>query len=309
MAHFLNKDISAHGFRDVVQSVIHEVIYEQVQFGLDEITDGLISWQDPISHFCAKMAGFKITGLRRYFDTNFYYRLPQITSKPKRREPLLLDEFLYAQGVAGKPLRVVLTGPVTLATHSEGLIKPYDKFSARFDFFKEILADEISTLSSKGASLIQIDEPALLQHPEYFEPLKKALDTFSQKAKPSRLILAVFFSSAFPLIDKLLTLPVDSLNLDLTIDGKKTFDKLLESKTKLAIGFGLFSSRNTRMEAMDPIINQMTQWIEKSEAESCYLTPSSGLEFLPREHVGAKLKLLGRIKQEIQKNLPQSVSL
>src|SRR5204863_694217 len=71
MTHFLNKDISAHAFRDVEQSVIHEAINEQIEAGLDEITDGLISWQDPISHFCAKMNGFKITGLARYFDTNF----------------------------------------------------------------------------------------------------------------------------------------------------------------------------------------------------------------------------------------------
>src|SRR5688572_23029935 len=83
LTHFQNKEISAHALRDVEQSVIQEVVREQISAGLDEVTHGLITWQDPISHFCGNLGGVKIGGLTRFFDTNFYYRLPEITAKPK----------------------------------------------------------------------------------------------------------------------------------------------------------------------------------------------------------------------------------
>jgi methionine synthase II (cobalamin-independent) len=57
MTHWLKKEISAHAFRDVEQSVIQEVIREQIDAGLDEITDGLIGWPDPISFFCQNISG------------------------------------------------------------------------------------------------------------------------------------------------------------------------------------------------------------------------------------------------------------
>ncbi len=309
MSHFLNKDISAHALRDVEQSVIQEVVQEQVQAGMDEITDGLIHWQDPISHLCSKMTGFKITGIKRYFDTNFYFRLPVITSKPKKKTPFLVDEFLYVRGLSTKNVRMVLPGPLTLALHTESTIKPFDKLAARIQFFTDVLADEISALVSKGASSIQIDEPSLLLYPAEFKWFEKAVTQFIKSVKPARLNLAFYFNSPLALLPQLLTLPVDSLNLDLTLDGKKIFEKLIQGNPAKDIGLGCVNARNTRMEAIDPLLNLINNWLDKATSDRCYLTPSCGLEFLPREQAFAKLKLLAKLKQELQNNTVRAESV
>ena len=181
VAFFQNKEISAHAFRDVEQSVIQEIVREQIEAGLDEVTDGLVSWIDPISHLCSKLSGFEMTGLSRYFDSNFYYRVPMIVSKPKRKGPLLLPEYQFAQGISNKPVRVVITGPLTLACHTTSQVPSFNSLASRVAFFSEIIANEIANLADNGASLIQIDEPVITTSPELFPLLKKGMETISKK--------------------------------------------------------------------------------------------------------------------------------
>lgn len=300
LAHFLNKDISAHAFRDVEQSVVHEVILEQSGCGLDEVTDGLIAWQDPISHQCGKIPGIKLTSLKRYFDTNFYYRLP-VLSKPKGKIFPVTDEFRYAQTLVPKPVRAVLTGPLTLATHSEGDSKSFSKPAQRMKFFTELVADQVSDLAGHGAKVIQIDEPSLLQVPQEFPAVQKALQLFKSKSRSARLVLAVYFGSPLALLDKLLSLPIDSLNIDLDKETKPIFEKLNKSSSKMIIGFGCVNSRATKLEPIDPILNLLKTWRDQTKSPQYYLTPTTGLEYLPRDHAYAKLKLLVKIREELDK--------
>ena len=91
---------------------------EQVEAGLDVVTDGQIRWYDPISHLAGKLDGIRITGLLRYFDTNFYFRQPVVEGKIARSKPLLVDDFRFARGKSARPVKAVLTGPAALARPS-----------------------------------------------------------------------------------------------------------------------------------------------------------------------------------------------
>src|SRR5438093_2120587 len=88
---------------------------EQIDAGLDVVTDGLIRWYDPVSHLAGKLAGIRIAGLLRFFDTNFYFRQPAVHSRIERKQSLVVDEFLFAEGKSSRPVKAVLTGPYTLA--------------------------------------------------------------------------------------------------------------------------------------------------------------------------------------------------
>ena len=91
---------------------------EQVEAGLDVVTDGLIRWNDPISHLAGKLSGVRMDGLLRFFDTNFYFRQPVVTSSLSCSQPLIVDEFKFASSKSSRPVKAVLTGPYTLARHS-----------------------------------------------------------------------------------------------------------------------------------------------------------------------------------------------
>src|SRR3990170_6997296 len=83
-------EITAEELAQVEDEVTIEVIGEQVEAGLDLVTDGQIRWEDDQTRIAQRLDGFEITGLIRYFDTNTYYRQPNVTGPVGWREPILV---------------------------------------------------------------------------------------------------------------------------------------------------------------------------------------------------------------------------
>ncbi len=304
LGHFERKEISAHAFRDVEQSVIHEVMFEQISAGLDEISDGLISWQDPISHLCRNMNCFERTGLVRYFNNNFYYRQPRFISKPKLQSAGVAKEFQYAQGISPKPVRAVLTGPLTLAAHTDSNVPTFSKFINRVGFFTELLALEAKNLADAGAKTIQIDEPTLAAMPEEIELAASSLANIVKKAPSVKFVLALYYAPLTGLWDRLQDLPVSALNIDFSWDREPLLKKMLENPGHKEIGLGLIDARNTRLENAADVIADLRRWAEKTGATQFYLTPSSGLEMLPRLNALTKLQLISKVRQQYQGSGP-----
>lgn len=306
--HLQNKEISEHAFRDVEQSLIQELIREQLSAGLDEVTDGLAGWNDPVSHVLRKISGVRITSLRRYFDTNFYYRVPVIASKPKFSKPTLLPEFLFAKSVSHKPVRVVLTGPVTLALHTASEIASYQSLAKRAGFFTEHLRSEIEAVAAHGATHIQIDEPGVARQPEHVNLLQKSLTALTRPLPAVHFTLALYYAPLAPLYNALARLPVDGLNLDFTYDGRKLYEAVLSARTDKTLGWGLVDARTTKMAPIDPLIRMVDDWAQSAAPAVAYLTPSAGLEFLPREQGYGKLKQVAQLASELnQKFSPRAV--
>lgn len=294
--HFERKDISAHAFRDVEQSVAQEIIREQLLCNLDEVTDGLIGWQDPISHFCKNVVGIETAGLARYLNTNFYYRVPVIVSKPRMKEPILAKEFQFAQSVSNKPIRAVITGPLTLAAHVASDIKSFEKISDRIKFFTALVKKEIKSLLGAGARTIQIDEPFLPLLPTALPWVRKSLEEIIPEETSAKFILALYFSPLANLWDALQTLPVQGFNLDFTSDGAKLYRAVLEKPGTKEIGFGLIDARSTKMETVEAVAQMLRRWMERNPNRDCTLTPSAGLELLPRNTAFEKLSLLLKVR-------------
>src|ERR1700740_3328045 len=177
---------------DAEDEMIRRAITDQLKAGLEVITDGQIRWYDPVSHLASKLANVKIAGLQRYFDTNFYFRQPVVTGILKRTDALVAKDFSFARNalghlptpkhVTGKlSIKPVLTGPYTLAKFSvsshagNGTVEAVSSLEARALAYADALAAEIIALTQIGASLIQIDEPAIIKYPEDWKIFEKAV--------------------------------------------------------------------------------------------------------------------------------------
>jgi len=280
---------------DVQHSLVQEVIREQIDADIDEVTDGQVSWNDPITKFCENIKGIKITGLSRYFDANFYYRVPVIIGKPKKIGTVLAEDFQMANEMSPKPVRAILTGPLTLAVHTVSEYKPLATLSSRISFFGEIIREEIRALVHRGAKIIQIDEPSLPHFAEEIPTLSKIYG--SMLDYPGiRKIMAIYFSPLAPLLKSLQKLPFDAINLDFSYDEKNLVDALLEEMPAKIIGFGILNARFTQLEQIPPLAQLIRRFIDKFKPESLYITPSTGLEYLPRNSAIAKTQLLNKIK-------------
>src|SRR5262245_18241323 len=100
---------------EVEDGVTSIAVAEQSRAYIDIVTDGQVRWAGPHSHLARHLEGLELGGLRRWFDTNFYDRRLIVRGEIVRRGPFLVRDFEVARGVAQKPVKCVLPGPVTVA--------------------------------------------------------------------------------------------------------------------------------------------------------------------------------------------------
>ena len=276
--------------------LIEFALQEQIAAGLDLVTDGQIRWYDPISHLAGKLAGVRINGLLRFFDTNFYFRQPIVNGPTRRSQALLVEEFSFAREKSARPVKVVLTGPYTLARHSIEANGGIGGFEKLLEGYMGALAEEIAALAQAGATFIQVDEPAILRSPEDFPWLEQSLTALAMRRGKARLALAVYFGDPAPLYERLQTLPVDVLALDFTYNPGLVETAAKQGSSK-ALGLGLVDGRNTRLEDPAEVARQIERVARGTGLNQAHLNPSCGLEYLPRDRAQLKLRLLATIKR------------
>jgi 5-methyltetrahydropteroyltriglutamate--homocysteine methyltransferase len=269
---------------------------EQVDAGLDLVTDGQIRWYDPISYLAGKLSGVRINGLLRFFDTNFYFRQPVVHGKLERTEALLVDEFKYAQGKSTRPVKAVLTGPYTLARHSVEENGGSSGFDKMLEGYTAGLAAEVAALAAAGATVIQVEEPTLLKHPDDFPRLEQSITALALSKASAQLALALYFGDPAPIYDHLQTLPVDILGLDFTYNPALV-DRVASNGTARTLALGLVDGRNTRLEDSATTARQLEKLAHGADLNRAYLSPSCGLEYLPRDRARQKLKHLAVIRK------------
>jgi 5-methyltetrahydropteroyltriglutamate--homocysteine methyltransferase len=290
-------EITSKEFDAIQTSVIQEIVQEQAEAGLDLVTDGQIRWYDPISHFTGQLDGITINGLLRFFDTNFYIRQPVVVDQVVWKGPILVEEYRSAQAVSPKPVKVVVTGPYTLGRFSILESSRYRDLPDLVAAYTEALTKEVEALATAGATLIQIDEPSILQHPGDAGLAKAALTRIASRKGRSRLLLATYFGDAAPLYEALQAFPVDALGFDFTYT-RELGDLIARLGSDKAIAFGLIDGRNTRMERTEEILPILRRALPKVKGATSYLTSSCGLEYLPRDKAQLKLKKMAAVRAE-----------
>lgn len=292
------QEASEADLRAAEDELTRAALAEQAEAGLDLVTDGQIRWYDPISHIAGKLAGIKINGLLRFFDTNTYFRQPVVEGEIGRRNGLLLTEFEFAKANSPKPVKPVLIGPYTLARHSLVEHAPYKQTEPLTRAYAQALAPELEALAKAGAEVIQIDEPAILKRPADFAILERAIMMLSKHKGRAKLALYLYFGDALQLYERLQKLPVDLLGLDFTYNPKLV-DRVAMVGSQRPLALGLVDGRNTRLEDPAEVAHQIDRIRLRVKGE-LYLNPSCGLEYLPRDRALAKLKLLPQIRDLVK---------
>lgn len=281
-------EISADELRTVEDEVTIEVLQEQADAGLDLVTDGQIRWEDEQTHLASKFSGVSINGLERWFDTNMYYRAPVIEGEVAWREPITVDEYTFAVRHSAKPVKPVLTGPYTLARLSHD--RHYGSVEALAAAFAEALNHEAQALQEAGATLIQFNEPALLQHKDDFATFVSTSRRLVEGLR-AETSLYLYFGDVDGVYPQLLDLPFALFGLDFVTSPK---NEALLHRTPFTskLGLGIVDARNTKLEAPQQIAERIQALAGKLAPEDVHVSPNAGLEFLPREVAQEKLRRL-----------------
>lgn len=303
------REIDHDGFREVQDTLVREVIGEQIDAGLGMLTDGQIRWEDAQTAVTRGLEGFESTGLLRYFDTNTYYRQPRATSEPRWTRPILVEDWCFADGVAREaaaerglaPLAVkaCLVGPYTLARLSDPGALGRESLTMAL---AEALGQEVGELVQAGAPLVQVDENALsLIGPEDGAERKLASEALTRLTSAlegldgSHLCLAVTMGSAEHAGPALFfDQPFHSYLFDL-IKGPDNWRIISHAPGDRGIVCGVADARNTARDDEPVMIwaGRYAASLNGRGRDRVGLAPSTGLEYLPRDRANAKIQALG----------------
>jgi 5-methyltetrahydropteroyltriglutamate--homocysteine methyltransferase len=296
IARFDRREASEADVRAAEREVVKAVLREQAAAGIDVVTDGQVPWYDSQSHIARGLDGVEIGGLVRYFDTNTYYRQPIVTGAVRWTRPLLVDEWRFAQGVSKAPVKAVLTGPVTLA--SLALDRHYGKKRGLPLALADALAEEVAVLESAGARHIQVDEPILTRRPEDLPLVRDTLETLAGRKGAAELTLATYFGDVAKIYRDLVKLPADVIGLDL-VQGSKTWSHVQRHGSEKPLSLGVVDARNTKLEEPEVLASRVHELRDGVDLGRSYLSPSNGLEFLPRESARQKLAVLAETARRV----------
>lgn len=266
-----------------------EVIAEHEEAGIDVLTDGHVRWDDILTPFARNITGFEIGGLLRWFDNNVYYRRPVCIGDLEWGGPSSVEAFRFAAEATSKQVKAVIPGPITFARLS--VDEHYGDHDSFVRAIARVLAQEAFELQAAGARVIQIDEPALLNAPEDLTLAKEALDIVTAEVKDAELVLATYFGDAKRLGSELFDLPVHRIGLDF-VAGPENRELLASLPSDKKLQAGIVNARNTMLEDTDGLAKTIDGLVNSVGADRLSVSPSSGLEFLPREKARAKLERL-----------------
>ncbi|MFA5008923.1 MAG: 5-methyltetrahydropteroyltriglutamate--homocysteine S-methyltransferase, partial [Candidatus Omnitrophota bacterium] len=170
---FMKGDVSLHDYDNFIRGKIFNFIEKQEEIGLDILTHGEFERTDMVEFFAQRLAGFVTTqnGWVISYGTRVY-RPPIIYDKIKREKSLTLKETFYAQSIAPKPVKGIITGPITILAWSYNL-RNTPAYMISFELACALNA-EAKTLAQNEIKIIQIDEPAIKE----FAPLKQRKKDF-----------------------------------------------------------------------------------------------------------------------------------
>lgn len=275
----------------VRDEVTVEVIGEQIEAGIDVITDGQVRWDDDQTYVARHMKGVEIGGLQRYLDTNTYYRQPEIVGPLRFGEPALLHDWQFAQKNSSRPVKAIIPGPYSLAALS--LDKHYNNFEKLCVAFGEQLRGEVDALVKAGCKHIQVNDPVIVHasRPQDYKPFRDAITALLGGVTGAETGVYTWFGGAARILDQMLSLPVDVIGLDF-VSSKDNWDATKSAKFDKKLGFGIIDGRNTRLEGAKEVAEAIKRISDVVPQERLYINPSCGLEYVPRETAFAKLKVL-----------------
>ncbi|MCX8196141.1 MAG: methylcobalamin--homocysteine methyltransferase [Acidilobaceae archaeon] len=276
------------------------IIGAQLGAGLSYVTDGMLDWQDIFRPFVESWRNVTPTSLLRYFDNNFFYRIPLFTDKPEPKGLVLAPRVRRFSPLAEPAgLKVVMPGAFTFAhmSHNESGVSKEELAEA----IAKLLAAEARAAVEAGAKAVQIDEPALSDQEATKDQAILAAELagrIAREAGSAKVILAVYFDvPSADVYEALLEAKVNCLSLDV-IDAPERAQKLVASKglKEGCVALGLINARNVYDDELDKLKSLFFSLTKGYEGE-LGVTTSTWLDLLPYEYGIRKARILGSLAQ------------
>lgn len=304
--------ITKDEYETFIKERIREVIRLQEEIGLDVLVHGEFERNDMVEYFGEHLNGYLFT--EKAWVQSYGTRCvkpPIIWGDVSRKEAITVKWSKYAAEQTDKPVKGMLTGPVTILNWSF----PREDISRKESVYQIALAirDEVLDLEANGIRIIQIDEAALreklpLRRSDWYsEYLDWAIPTFrlvSGKVKADTQIHTHMcyseFTDIIPAIDDM---DADVITFEASRSDLQILDSLKENNFKTEVGPGVYDIHSPRVPSVEEIESALKKMLEKIDASKLWANPDCGLKTRGNEETIPSLKNLVAAAKRVRDSL------
>ncbi|MCS7028497.1 MAG: 5-methyltetrahydropteroyltriglutamate--homocysteine S-methyltransferase [Bacteroidia bacterium] len=279
-------EISKEEYDKLVKAEIEKAIRWQEEIGIDVLVHGEFERNDMVEYFGEQLEGFAFTqnGWVQSYGSRCV-KPPIIFGDVARPKPMTVYWSSYAQSLTQKPVKGMLTGPVTILQWS--FVRDDQPRSETCMQIALAIRDEVMDLEKAGIKVIQIDEPAIREGlplrkadwKEYLQWAVKAFRIASSGVKDETQIHTHMCYSEFnDIIQEIAEMDADVITIECSRSQMELLEAFADFKYPNEIGPGVYDIHSPRV----PSKNEMIHLLEKAKAvipaDQLWVNPDCGLK-------------------------------
>ena len=286
-----------------------EVIKDQIECGIDIVTDGEVRRENYIHYHCRHITGVDFETLTEKVARTGNYKcwLPTITAKVEAQDSFLVHDWKVSQKLSSKPVKITIPGPMTIAdTIANTYYKSDDKMG--FDL-AEVINVEVKRLQKAGCKYIQVDEPLFARKTQQaldygIANLEKCFEGVENSdvekithiccGYPDKLDAIDYPKAPLNSYEKIASSLDQSIIDTVSIEDAHRYNDLtlLEKFSETKIILGLIKVASSIQESVEEIQTRVQESLRHIDAHRLIAAPDCGLGHLPRELAKRKLQTM-----------------
>ncbi|WP_088068219.1 5-methyltetrahydropteroyltriglutamate--homocysteine S-methyltransferase [Gottfriedia luciferensis] len=273
-------------YENLIKLKMKEWIDIQESIDIDVMVHGEYERTDMVEYFGEKLKGFAFT--KKAWVQSYGSRCvkpPIIYRTVEFTKPITVNETSYAQSLTSKPVKGMLTGPVTILNWS----------FIREDLSKEEIANEIAlalrkeirALEEAGISIIQVDEPAIreglpLKKEEWNQYLNWVTRAFrlatSSVQNETQIHTHMCYSNFSDIVDAIIALDADVISIEHARSHQEFSNYLSESPYPFGIGLGVYDIHSPRVPSVEEMEENILSSLKVCDPKRFWINPDCGLK-------------------------------
>ncbi|MCS6957539.1 MAG: 5-methyltetrahydropteroyltriglutamate--homocysteine S-methyltransferase [Aquificaceae bacterium] len=300
--------ISEEEYKEFIRKQIEHVIRVQEDIGLDVLVHGEFERTDMVEFFAQRLEGIATTkhGWVLSYGSRVY-RPPIIYGDVHRPKPMTLEEITYAQSLTDRPVKGMLTGPVTILNWSY-----YREDISKEEIAYQIalaLLEEVKDLERAGIKIVQIDEPAFREGaplkkkdwPHYFDWAVKAFRLCSKAEPQTQIHTHMCYSEFNEVLEYIYQMDFDVISIEASRSKGEIISAFETFKNwDRQIGIGIYDIHSPAIPTKEQMRAILERCMKVLPVELLWVNPDCGLKTRRWEEVVPALKNMVETAREMR---------
>lgn len=278
--------LGAYEYLQSMRAEIRRAIEEQEQLGLDVLVHGEPERSDMVEYFAEHLFGFALTehGWVQSYGSRCV-KPPLLYGDVSRPEPITVDDTRYAQSLTERPVKGMLTGPVTMLQWS--FVRDDQPRELTALQLALVVRDEVQDLEAAGIRVIQIDEPAFreglpLKRSQWAHYLEWAVRAFKVAScgvrDDTQIHTHMCYCEFHDILPAIAALDADVLTIETSRSRMELLEAFGEYRYPNAIGPGVYDIHSPRVPPVEEILALIEKAGRVIEPARLWVNPDCGLK-------------------------------